>query len=121
MWLQADSGSFSIGDGADGMLNWEQTLAWAEGLTYAGHSDWRLPSAKELPRIVDYGRSPDTTNSAAIDPIFNTTAIMAEDGSPTIGRDRGRHARLASVDRRTIADHVATLGRCMASSTSVDR
>jgi len=85
LWLQDDSGSFSIGDGADGKLDWEQALAWAEGLTYAGHSDWRLPNAKELQGIVDYGRSPDTTSSAAIDPIFNTTAITTEDGSPNYG------------------------------------
>ena len=30
---------------------------------------------KELQSIVDYTRSPDTTRSAAIDPIFGTTPI----------------------------------------------
>jgi hypothetical protein len=34
-----------------------------------------VPDAKELQSIVDYGRSPDTTNSAAIDPMFSSTAI----------------------------------------------
>jgi hypothetical protein len=85
MWLQDDSGSFSVGDAADGQLDWEQALAWAEGLTYAGHADWRLPDAKELQGIVDYSRSPDTTSSAAIDPVFRCTAITAEDGSPNYG------------------------------------
>ena len=47
---------------------------------YLGYSDWRLPNAKELQSIFDYTRSPDTTNSAAIDPLFNCTAITAEDG-----------------------------------------
>lgn len=34
-----------------------------------------MPSAKELQSIVDYTRSPQTTNSPAIDPIFETSSI----------------------------------------------
>ncbi|NWF63703.1 MAG: DUF1566 domain-containing protein, partial [Chloroflexi bacterium] len=49
--------------------------AWCESLDYAGSSDWRLPNAKELHSIVDYTRSPDTTNSAAINPLFQTTYL----------------------------------------------
>ncbi|MBM4050040.1 MAG: DUF1566 domain-containing protein, partial [Planctomycetes bacterium] len=70
MWSQADSG----GSG----LNWEQALAWVQtknSENYLGHNDWRLPDAKELQSIVDYTRSPNTTNSAAIDPLFNSTQI----------------------------------------------
>ena len=33
------------------------------------------PTSKELQSIVDYTRSPDTTNSAAIDPVFQSTPI----------------------------------------------
>ena len=47
---------------------------------YLGHGDWRLPSAKELQSIVDYRRSPDTTRSAAIDPLFTCTQITNEAG-----------------------------------------
>ncbi|MCK4959317.1 MAG: DUF1566 domain-containing protein, partial [Planctomycetes bacterium] len=70
MWMKVDSGKLKAGKNKDGKLNWQEALAWAEGLEYAGHSDWRLPSIKELQSIVDYTRSPDTTNSAAIDPVF---------------------------------------------------
>ncbi len=80
MWMQDDSGSFSVGDYQDGSLNWEQSLAWCESLDYAGYTDWRLPDAKELQSIVDYTRSPTTTNSAAINPIFNVTPIVDEGG-----------------------------------------
>jgi hypothetical protein len=58
-------------------------LAWVEtqnAVNYMGHSDWRLPEAKELQSIVDYTRSPDTTASAAIDPVFNATSITNEAG-----------------------------------------
>ncbi|MFC1991686.1 DUF1566 domain-containing protein [Chloroflexota bacterium] len=80
-WMQMDSGDFNVGDDGNGKLNWEQALEWAENLEYAGYSDWRLPDAKELQGIVDYNRSPDTTNSAAIDSIFTTTSINDEGGN----------------------------------------
>ena len=35
---------------------------------------------KELQSLVDYSRSPATTNSAAIDPVFKTTSIVDEAG-----------------------------------------
>lgn len=71
MWMQNDDGS--------GML-WEDALTYAENFSYAGYSDWRLPDVKELQSILDYSRSPETTSSAAIDPIFNCTAITNEGG-----------------------------------------
>jgi len=70
MWSQADSGG--------GGMNWQDALAWVQARNdenYLGHADWRLPNAKELQSIVDYQRSPDTTHSAAIDPIFRVTEI----------------------------------------------
>ena len=71
MWMQNDNG--------EGVL-WEEALNLAEGFEYAGYTDWRLPNAKELQSIVDYTRSPATTNSAAIDPLFNCTQITNEAG-----------------------------------------
>jgi hypothetical protein len=70
-WMQADS--------AEGM-DWEDALGYCEALDFAGSQDWRLPNAKELQSIVDYNRSPDTTNSAAIDPMFATSSITNEMG-----------------------------------------
>ena len=72
MWQQADDGV---------SRDWKEALAYAEGLTLGGHSDWRLPNAKELQSIVDYSRSPQTTNSPAIDPIFSVTEINDPDGN----------------------------------------
>lgn len=72
MWAQDDS--------AKGM-NWQQALAWVQtknSENYLGHNDWRMPNAKELQNLVDYSRSPDTTNSAAIDPLFHTSTIKNE-------------------------------------------
>jgi len=80
MWMKYDSGTFNAGDNSDGALNWEQALDWAEKLEYADYSDWRLPDVKELQSIVDYTRSPDTTGTAAIDPVFSVTSIINENG-----------------------------------------
>ncbi len=70
MWMKYDSGYFQAGDLEDGTLNWAQALEWAENMTFAGYSDWRLPNAKELQSIVDYTRSPATTGTAAINPSY---------------------------------------------------
>jgi len=80
MWMKVDSGKLKAGKNKDGKLNWREALSWAENLEYAGYSDWRLPNVKELQSIVDYTRSPATTNSAAIDPVFQTTSFISESG-----------------------------------------
>jgi hypothetical protein len=87
-----DSGNGTISDLATGLMwqtaddgisrNWEEALVYAEALEVGGHDDWRLPNAKELQSIVDYTRSPQTTNSPAIDPLFQTTEISDPDGNP---------------------------------------
>jgi ribonuclease BN (tRNA processing enzyme) len=71
MWQQEDS--------AYGM-DWEYALDYSENLDYAGYDDWRLPNAKELQSIVDYNRSLQTTNSAAIDSMFNTSTVLNING-----------------------------------------
>jgi len=74
MWTQDDSVTG---------LNWQEALAWVaqkNAEQYFGYSDWRLPNVKELQSIVDYTRSPVTTNSAAIDPLFSATSITNEAG-----------------------------------------
>jgi len=75
MWSQVDSG---VG------YDWPGALAWVQAkntANYLGHSDWRLPNAKELQSIVDYTRSPATTASPAINTTyFATTGITNELG-----------------------------------------
>jgi hypothetical protein len=69
MWSKADSGQG---------MNWQYALAWVQKKNaewFLGHADWRLPSVKELQSIVDYARSPDTTHSPAIGPLFTCTTI----------------------------------------------
>ena len=69
MWMQSDN--------AEAIL-WQSALQYAENMEFAGYSDWRLPDVKELQSIVDYSRSPATTNSAAIHTLFNCSQIVNE-------------------------------------------
>jgi len=71
MWQKSDDGT---------ARDWENALSYAENLTLAGYSDWRLPNSKELQSIVDYSRCPSVTNSPAINPMFSTTSIKDPDG-----------------------------------------
>ncbi|MBN0988719.1 Lcl domain-containing protein [Amphritea pacifica] len=70
-WAKTDSGRG---------MTWKEALKYAAQLNLGGHSDWRLPNAKELQYIVDYNRAPDSTGSAAIDPLFESTPITNEKG-----------------------------------------
>jgi hypothetical protein len=73
-WAKGDSGV---------AMDWQTALAWVQtknAENYLGHDDWRMPNAKELQSIVDYTRSPDTTQSAAINPLFTATSITNEGG-----------------------------------------
>jgi hypothetical protein len=86
----SDNGDGSVSDQATGLvwqkadsakgLNWQDALAYCEGLSLAGKDDWRLPDAKSLQSLVDYTRAPGMTQSAAIDPLFSATAIKNEAG-----------------------------------------
>jgi hypothetical protein len=86
-----DNGDDTITDRATGLtwskndsgqgMNWQDALVWAQKKNaekFLGHDDWRLPSVKELQSIVDYARSPDTSHSPAIDPVFHCTTITNE-------------------------------------------
>ncbi|KPA09224.1 secreted protein containing DUF1566 [Candidatus Magnetomorum sp. HK-1] len=72
MWQQTD-------DGSD--RNWQNALSYCENLKLTGYTDWRLPNTKELNSLVDYTRSPQTTGSPAINPLFSTTEINDPNGN----------------------------------------
>jgi hypothetical protein len=75
MWTKGDNGAG---------ITWEDALALVQarnGANYLGHSDWRLPNAKELNSLVNYANAPDFNGRPAIDTTFFTcTAITNENG-----------------------------------------
>ena len=73
MWQKADDGT---------ARDWENALAYAEGLELANKNDWRLPNVKELQSIIDYTRGPQSTQSPAINALFTCSEIDDPDGTP---------------------------------------
>ncbi len=61
MWQQDTAGD---GQGNYDRMTWEEALAYCESRTIGGHTDWRLPTIKELHSLVDYSR---------YNPAINTT------------------------------------------------
>ena len=55
MWTQSPSAS----------LNWNGALLWADSLTTAGHTDWRVPTVKELQSLIDITLASATTPANA--------------------------------------------------------
>lgn len=62
MWAQAPSGA----------QTWASALAFAENLTLAGYSDWRMPNVKEMQSLLDITRATATTAANAVAPVNRT-------------------------------------------------
>jgi hypothetical protein len=59
MWQQATGGPF----GAPQNMIWEDAIAYCEGLSLAGRTDWRLPNRNELQSLVSYSLSYPAINT----------------------------------------------------------
>ena len=64
MWQKEDDNTKRI---------WSDAITYSDNLPLAGHTDWRLPSKKELISIVDYG---------TYNPSINKTYFPNTDSSP---------------------------------------
>ena len=65
MWTQVPSTA----------MTWMNALTYAEGLTAAGFTDWRLPNVKELQSLEDIPRA--TFSAATTAPCLNRTLFPA--------------------------------------------
>ncbi len=53
MWVKAPHSL----PGNSGTMTWNNAIDFCNVLSFAGHSDWRLPNVRELQSLIDYGRS----------------------------------------------------------------
>ena len=60
MWASDGNGAGCFNGGT---RTWTESLDWAEGLTFAGYSDWRLPNRRELESLINAGRANPAINT----------------------------------------------------------
>ncbi|MBI9085425.1 MAG: DUF1566 domain-containing protein [Desulfobacterales bacterium] len=77
---------------------WQQALAYAEGLTLSGHSDWRLPNRNELQTLVDYPRT-----NPAIDPLLAPYTVSSDYWSSTTNANNANYAWLVLFSSGSIS------------------
>ncbi|WP_017445841.1 DUF1566 domain-containing protein [Gayadomonas joobiniege] len=68
------------------LLNWQNSLKAAEGLTFAGYDDWRLPNIKELMSIIERSCAQPAVNislfpSTKNDVYWTSTPVFGDSGS----------------------------------------
>ena len=90
-----DNGDGTISDLSTGLMwqlsddghtrDWGEALTYVESLELAEYDDWRLPNIKELQSIVDYSKSLQTTDTPAIDNLFELTPIKDPNGEKNYG------------------------------------
>lgn len=80
MWTQ-NSLDTEGGQGTTNFANqWCEAIEFADGLDFAGHTDWRIPSLHELQSLVDYGLI-----TPSVHPLFNSATIAYWSSTPLDG------------------------------------
>lgn len=60
MWAKDGNG---LGCNSGGLLSFANAITWANGLSFAGHTDWRMPTIREAHTIINFsGFNPPVYN-----------------------------------------------------------
>ena len=96
-------------------MTWEEALAYCESRTIGGHTDWRLPTIKELRSLVDY-----TQYDPAIDKVRFPNTVSSYYWSSTtyasIPTTPGSSISTMASTTGTVSPTTITFGRCVADS-----
>ena len=76
-WLQDANYAQTSGYSFDGTMNWAAGKAWADGLVYAGYSDWRLATNSPVNGTLA-GWNYNASNNGSTDWGFNITSTHSE-------------------------------------------
>lgn len=92
MWARCLAGvSSRIGgvcsEGEVALLNWQEALQYVQALNdsggLAGYTDWRLPNAKELVSVIEYGCSKPAMNTHVFP---NMSEVKVWSSTPSVNR-----------------------------------
>ena len=66
-------------------LNWQEALAYCEGLSYGGHSDWRLPNVNELRSLINVSRVLPASDfpNAGMDTFWSSSSFVGFPSGPS--------------------------------------
>jgi hypothetical protein len=81
MWVKDGSGA---GCNNGSQTDWTNSISFCHGLTFAGHSDWRLPNVNELFSIINHSLSypaVDTTFFPNTQPSYYWTSTTGSGGT----------------------------------------
>lgn len=92
-------------------LTWEQALTYAEGLTLAGASDWRLPNIKELESLNDESATNPSVNSTYFSAIgvknyWSSTTLLPNPSNLTSAWYWNTQYGITTYDTKTNTNYV---------------
>ncbi|MEI7509824.1 MAG: DUF1566 domain-containing protein, partial [Flavobacterium sp.] len=92
-------------------LTWEQALTYAEGLTLAGASDWRLPNIKELQSLNDESLTNPSVNSTYFSAIgvknyWSSTTLLPNPNNQTSAWYWNTQFGITTYDSKTNTNYV---------------
>jgi hypothetical protein len=76
--------------------DWKEALSYCEGLSWAGHTDWRLPNIVELTSIVDFRVNGPSRNEAAF-PGGNESRRLTMSSTSDVGTNSHEALKVAFV------------------------
>ncbi len=114
----------SFDDGQNGILSWGQAVAYCQGLTLAGQSDWRVPSRIELVSLYDSTRVSPAFNAAFLQPAAYSPGVEESDWTSTLAVGNPSTAWTGALyweNLGTITDTMATAyTRCVRGGPATD-
>jgi hypothetical protein len=102
-------------------FTWEQALSYAENLTFAGASDWRVPNIKEIQSLNDFSTVSPSANTS----IFTTIGVKKYWSSTTLPNQTTRawywdtQFGITTYDLKTVPNYLICVRSNKAISTGI--
>jgi hypothetical protein len=93
------------------IFSWEQAIAYAEGLSFANFTDWRLPNIKELQSLNDESVSNPSVNSAffgslGVHNYWSSTTLKPNTANPASAWYWSTQLGITTYDLKTNSNYV---------------
>lgn len=108
-----------------GVYNWEQAIAYAEGLNLASFTDWRLPNIKELQSLNDESVSNPSVNSTffgslGVHNYWSSTTLKPNTANPASAWYWNTQLGITTYDLKTNSNYVICVRGIPTSLSNLD-